>query len=527
MHWIYKNSDNSFSIEFQLDLSDIFPNTDLNLDIVYFKNRSNKKSIEENNDYQTVLIENNIYKNGCRDKNNKFNVNNDYSNVKQTNLLEYSFTIDKKLKCEIMGNNEPEIEQVSDLTNERDYILPLKPIEEPKILISPNKTISLVTKRCPHCKHIGGHYHDVYTKQIRNKNSIKEKYKVTLYKCPNCEKKYGPYTYKQINKELKDEINLDERIREVYASSGLSYDKVAENVRILCDISISHQYVKEVIETPVEGFQETQKIVILPEDHKIYGKTSKERKVTDIAVVYMFKRNDIDYSGEITADEVFLRMMRNRQYLVSIMDRNISDMPIALAIIPTRKFEVIRSIFDFVFENTQFKSLTTDMFSVYSKIAEKYDIPHQECNFHSMDYVGDKIHKELKIKDKYDCHDKIWINMLYTEFKEILRQLNYGDAVDKMETFLGKLDEIPEIFQEVGKHLKKHFVKLFTHLHYDGVARTSNKCEIFHSLPQVRRIKKNSKNPISLLRRLACTVKNYLPNKRTLQNRGDWHILPQ
>ncbi|MCL2115047.1 MAG: hypothetical protein FWH29_02365 [Methanobrevibacter sp.] len=47
-------------------------------------------------------------------------------------------------------------------------------------MISPDKTISFVTKRCPYCKHIGGHYHDVYTKQIRNKNSIKEKYKVTL-----------------------------------------------------------------------------------------------------------------------------------------------------------------------------------------------------------------------------------------------------------------------------------------------------------------------------------------------------------
>ena len=80
--------------------------------------------------------------------------------------------------------------------------------------------------------------------------------------------------------------------------------------------------------------------------------------------------------------------------------------------------------------------------------------------------------------------------MLFTEFKEILRQLNYGNAVDKMETFLGKLDDLPDIFQEVGKHLRKHFVKLFTHLHYDGVTRTSNKCETLNSLPQIRRIKK-------------------------------------
>jgi len=97
-----------------------------------------------------------------------------------------------------------------------------------------------------------------------------------------------------------------------------------EMVGTFCDISISHQYVKEIIEMPVEGFQESQEIVILPDDYKINGKTSKERQVTDIATVYMFKRNDIDYSGEVTVDEVFLRMMKNRQYLVSIMDNNIS-----------------------------------------------------------------------------------------------------------------------------------------------------------------------------------------------------------
>ena len=50
-------------------------------------------------------------------------------------------------------------------------------------------------------------------------------------------------------------------------------------------------------------------------------------------------------------------------------------MSIALAVISTREFEVMESIFDFVFKNTQFKSLTSDMFSVYSKIASKHNIP--------------------------------------------------------------------------------------------------------------------------------------------------------
>jgi len=55
------------------------------------------------------------------------------------------------------------------------------------------------------------------------------------------------------------------------------------------------------------------------------------------------KEYDVDYSGDVSADEVFLRVIGDRQYLVSIMDHNISDMPIALAVVPTRKFEVYES----------------------------------------------------------------------------------------------------------------------------------------------------------------------------------------
>jgi len=527
MHWIIENSDNDSSVEFQRDLSKLFPNTNLNEVNASFKNSGDDELIEENRYYQTLLIENNVYRNSYRDKNNRYSEDNEYSNVKQTNLLKYNFTVDKKIKCESMSNYGSENEQISDLTGMGVNTLSLKPIEKPKILISPDKTISLVNKVCPYCKNVGGHYHDVYEKQLRNENGMKEKYRVTLYKCPNCENKYGPYTYKKINNELKDKINLDERIRECYANTGLSYDKIAKMVGTFYDIHVSHQYVKKVIEQAIEGFQETQELVILPDDYKINGKTSKKRKVTDTAMIYMFKRNDIDYSGDITVDEVFLTMMKNRQYLVAIMDNTISDMPIALAIIPTRKFEVMKAVFNFVFENDQLKSLTSDLFSVYDKIAEEYDIPRQGCVFHSMYYVGDIIYKELKKKDKYNSHEKIWIKSLLTEYREILRDLNYGDAVDKLENFLGKLGDLPDFFETIGKHLRKHFAKLFTHLHYDGVLRTSNKCETFNSLPQIRRIKKISKTPWGLLHRLACTVKYYLPNLRTLQNRGDWHILPQ
>jgi hypothetical protein len=527
MHWVNVDFGNGNSVEFQLHLNDYFLNIDLNMGNDFFLEKSVDKSIKESDDYQTVLFESNTCRNRLEDNGVGSNVKIVYSEYKQSDLSEYNFPIGKKLKSEIMNDNSSTVYQNNDLNDIGVDVLSYKPLKKPKILISPDKSISLVSKQCPYCGHVGGHFHDCYPKQIRNEKGMKEKYRVELYKCPNCDKFYGPYTYKRINKLLKEKINLDERIKEVYAKTGLSYDKIAEIISTLYDISISHQYVKNVIEEPIENFQETIELVILPDDYKINGKTSKERKVTDISFVYMFKRDDVDYSGDITADEVFLRVMGDRQYLVSIMDYKISDMPIALAVISTRKFEVMEAIFDFVFENDDFKSLTSDMFSVYGKIADEKNIPHQECIFHSMDYVGDKIHAELKIKDKYDSHDKIWIFSLLTEYKEILRQLNYVDVVDKAKNFLAKINDLPDFFKPIRKHLLKHFLKLITHLSYENVGRTSNKCETFNSLPQIRRIKNNSKTPIGILRRLACTVKYYIPNRRTLQNRGDWHILPQ
>jgi hypothetical protein len=527
MHWINIDSDNGGSVEFQLPLDDHFPKNDLIYDNGSSKNNDRGELIKENSGYQAVLFEKNIFNNECENYVNESNVNESHFNDKQTNLLNYGFYDDKYFKEGIMNSNETKNKYVDDSHDINVNTLSFKPVEKPSILISPDNIISLVVRKCPYCRHVGGHYHDVYDKKIRNKNGIKEKYKVTLYECSNCESKYGPYTYKKINKLLKDKIDLDERIRESYARTGLSYDKIASQVEIFYDISISHTYVKNIVEAPTEGFQETQEIVILPDDFKINDKTSKERKVTDTSIVYMFKREDVDYSGDVTADEVFIRTMGKKQYLLSIMDNNISDMPIALAVISTRKFEVIKAVFDFVFENNQLKSLTSDMFKGYGKIADENKTPHQECIFHSMDYVGNIIYNELKKKDKYDANEKIWIKMIYTEYKEILRQLNYGDALAKAKDFLVKLDNLPDFFQKIGKHLRKHFSKLCTHLQHDNISRTSNKCETFNSLPQIRRTKNISKNPKGLLRRLACTLKYYIPNKRTLQNRGDWHIFLQ
>jgi len=203
MYWINIGFGNDDSVEFQLHLNDYFPNIDLNIEDDFFMERSVDKSIRESNDYQAVLFENNICENRLEDNSIDSYVKNVYSEYEQSNLLKYNFSIDKKLKGEIMNDNSSTIYQISDLKDSGVDVLSYKPLKKPKIIISPNKCISLVSRQCPYCEYVGGYFHDYYPKQIRNKNGMKEKYRVELCKCPNCDKTYGPYTYKRINNIIK------------------------------------------------------------------------------------------------------------------------------------------------------------------------------------------------------------------------------------------------------------------------------------------------------------------------------------
>ncbi|MDR3290624.1 MAG: hypothetical protein LBT10_00590 [Methanobrevibacter sp.] len=74
--------------------------------------------------------------------------------------------------------------------------------------------------------------------------------------------------------------------------------------------------------------------------------------------------------------------------------------------------------------------------------------------------------------------------------------------------------------------MNRRFEKLTTHTREENIDKTSNKCETFNSLPQIRHLKKNSKGSGSLLRRIASIVKNYESNIRTLRNRHKYENYP-
>jgi hypothetical protein len=202
----------------------------------------------------------------------------------------------------------------------------------------------------------------------------------------------------------------------------------------------------------------------------------------------MFKRKNMEISGDVIADEVFLNVIGKNEYLVSIMNQNVPNMPIAIAVMKTRHFNAMKTFYDFVSENHDLKFLTSNMLSVYGLISKYKNIKHQECVFHSMDYIGKYIFNELKKKEKYDYHDKIWFNTLLTEYREILREFNYDEAVNKKKNFITKINDylkkgkLPKVFKKIVNHLNRRFEKLTTHTREENIDRTSNKCETFNSL---------------------------------------------
>jgi hypothetical protein len=496
------------------------------------KKRSEKREVNDNDEYQQVLIEDFEFPNV--DKKNKVNsnvseeLNNDY----QSNLLNYGLKLPKNNRRTKMSDSN-DIQSLKERAVQNIYgakIIHEK--NENKILIHSDGMVSLLDRICPYCNHSDANIKDTKPKTFIKYDGTKEKYKAKLYQCNKCGEYFSASLENHVTKETKEEIKLDETIEKIHAKTGLSFDKITEILKDTKDIHVSHTYIQNIIEQPVEGLDYSEELVVLPQDFKINGKTSKSRKVTDCTIVHMLKRNDMEISGDAIADELFLSIMKNNYYLVTILDQHVPDMPIGIAILKTRDFKAMKTFFDFVFENKNFEFLTSDMLNVYEAIATDNKIPHQQCIFHSMKHVGKILFDELKKKGKYTTEDIIWFCILLTEYREILREYDYEEAINKKKNFITKINkylkngELPKVFSKIIKHLNRRFKKLTTHLREDNIDRTSNKCETFNSLPQVTRLKKICKSPKALLFRLGSIIKNYTPNFRTLQNRNKYQKQP-
>jgi transposase-like protein len=382
----------------------------------------------------------------------------------------------------------------------------------------PDNRFAMIKRICPHCGAVDANVNEWKERKYKNKKDITIIYYLQGYICNKCEKWFLTPVNFDLNKEMKEKMGLDKKILEIHANTGLSFDKIAEILEITMNVNVSHEYVRTIIQQEHGDFIYETEIIPLPSDFKKKGKTSKERKVTDIGTLIMFKKKNMEISGEIEVDELFTNIKGRRYYLVNVFANEIRDMPIAVAIVNSRHYDVMKKFFDFIFENSDFKALTSDMLGVYKKITENEEVPQQKCMFHWMKYNGKKIFDEIK-KEKIPEKDKTWYLMLYTEMKEIIRSFDKKTTEQLILKFKDHLSNIPDFMKKIVNKFFKDLESLIKYSEIDKMVRTTSKAENFNSLPQIRHKKRTSKKQYPLLLSMCSMVKHYKANYRTLKYR--------
>jgi hypothetical protein len=540
-------------VDFQLPLTGFGIFKPLFGKINTFNKRNIKKVKIENNDVQQVLIDN-FGQNNVLDKNidNKSVIiekdifKQSVFKVNENNVIDFdknNFVVDKmnlKEAKTIMAKCLFGVDIDNDEMGDKTVLENVKSVntgkrvKPPKIFdnITDNLFLScdgkllLSIEFCPFCGGYDLGIHEYVDTEILNEFGEKIYVKRAGYKCKNCGEYFLIPNPQCINLEEMKKIDYDDIIRKIHAVTGLSYDKIAEIMEFTLNITISHEYIRKVIQQKQDNWQYEEKLVELPQDYNkkehTYDKkrkTSKERGVTDLSYLHMAKRNDINISGEVTVDEIFLTMVNHRKYLVVVCANEIKDKPIAFGILDTRFFNVMKTFFDFVFSDISLKALSTDMLRVYGKLAEHYDIDHQLCKFHAIKYTSDLIFKELKKNKELSDTDKIFYTNILSQYCEILRQIDEKEAVELYNKFLKETENCDNLTGKIRKSLIEKFNKLITFMKNPKISSTSNQCENWNSRPENRNMKVKAKKPMSLIYTLTSMTNYYKPLKRTLRLR--------
>jgi len=477
-------------------------------------NNSNK----ETDIFQSFLFKNIDYNIDESQKNSLINDINDFSDDEQMLLFDFikndwNYEMDVNMTKKVTFNDalREHFKRNFDIDIFDSY-------EEFNVLAQPDNRFSMIKRICPHCEAINANVKEWVHRKYKNKENKTVEYYLQSYICNECDKWFITPDDFKLNHEMKEKRKLDEKISEIHANTGLSFDKIAEVIEITMNINVSHEYIRNIIQKEHDDFIYETKIVPLPEDFKKKGKTSQERGVTDIGTLLMFKKKNMEISGEITIDELFTDVGGKKQYLVSVFANEKKDMPIAVAIANTRHYDVMKRFFDFTFEDTIFKALTSDMLGVYSKIATNEKVPHQQCIFHWMKYTGKKIYDKIK-KEEIPEEDILHHLMLFTQMKEIIRSFNKEKVKELVSDFKENLTHVSEFMEDIIDKFFKKLYKLTAYSNNDKIRRTTTQAETFNSLPQIRHKKHTSKKSWNLLLSIASTIKFYKPNYRTLKLR--------
>jgi transposase-like protein len=209
-------------------------------------------------------------------------------------------------------------------------------------------------------------------------------------------------------------------------------------------------------------------------------------------------------SGYYCYDEQYLRINGKRYYRLSLID-SILNKPIAEEIANNIEYNTVKSFIKKAISNKLIYAITTDHRRKYKRIMDELRINHQLCIFHLFRMIGKEVYKKLNSK-LLSNRDKIRICITHTEIKEIFRTFNLNIAINRLETLLTHITEIPKLFHKPIRKILQDFDRLTLFMRDKLVSRTTNPIENYYRNTIPDPLKRIFKSPDGVL--------NYLNTKK-------------
>lgn len=321
------------------------------------------------------------------------------------------------------------------------------------------KHFEYVNPVCPSCSS-----HKIIKDGFRARNPIlaefgPQKIYQQRYKCNSCHKRFTTSLDSVIKPRHRYANICEDKAKYLIETGARSLRKTAEDFYTFFNFLPSHQTIQKWIQTGVKN--------------KIHNK-----KLT--------------YSGYYVYDEQYIKIKGKKHYRLTIYDF-ILNVPIAEEIVLKLGKKVI---YNFIKQNTQnkpFYALTTDLVPEYKTITDKLGVIHQQCIFHFTKMVNKPVFKILrdKITDK---QDKIRLLLYATELKNVFRTFDEKTAIERLESFIEKFDDIPKVLQQIiTKTMLPNFQRLTQFMRHNYISRTSNPNENYYRQTDPEQIKKKYK----------------------------------
>ena len=202
---------------------------------------------------------------------------------------------------------------------------------------------------------------------------------------------------------------------------------------------------------------------------------------------------EFEYSGYYLYYEQFLRLNGVRHYRLTLFD-TILNVPILERIVCRR---ILKNTKKFILDSTKnkpFICLTTDLFPMYSNVADEIGVNQQLCTLHLFQTINHKL-KVYCRRNKINTKQREHIYENAQELKNCFRQNSTKEAIGQFKQYLQNYMAIPVVLKDsIRKHIINHFHRYVQHLDDENIEKNIEQSRKLLQTNQPRKNKENIQN---------------------------------